>query len=110
MAQGTRAKSGPLRKGTSQRELDFAVQRIIDRVIFLRICAGRGGEDYGRLRALANGVKIYPHPGKLLKQTDDRYNSGLFHFRAEGDRQETPDELTLQLDATTNCGGTSSRI
>lgn len=36
----------------SQRELNFAVQRIIDRIIFLRICEARGLEDYGRLRAL----------------------------------------------------------
>jgi predicted type IV restriction endonuclease len=43
----------------SQRELNFAVQRIIDRIIFLRICEGRGIEDYGRLRALTNGERIY---------------------------------------------------
>ena len=33
----------------SQRELNFAVQRIIDRIIFLRICEGRGIERSGRL-------------------------------------------------------------
>jgi type I restriction-modification system DNA methylase subunit len=82
----------------SQRELNFAVQRIIDRIIFLRICEGRGIEDYGRLRALADGDKIYPRLGKLFEQADDRYNSGLFHFRAEKGRHETPDELTLKLD------------
>ncbi len=38
----------------TQRELNFAVQRIIDRVIFLRICEGRGIEDYGRLQALSD--------------------------------------------------------
>jgi len=82
----------------SQRELNFAVQRIIDRIIFLRICEGRGIEDYGRLRALADGDKIYPRLGKLFEQADDRYNSGLFHFRAEKGRHEAPDELTLKLD------------
>jgi type I restriction-modification system DNA methylase subunit len=85
-------------KQLSQRELNFAVQRIIDRIIFLRICEGRGIEDYGRLRALADGDKIYPRLGKLFEQADDRYNSGLFHFRAEKDRHEAPDELTLKLD------------
>ncbi len=44
----------------TQRELNFAVQRIIDRIIFLRICEDRGIEDYGRLRALVNGDRIYP--------------------------------------------------
>ncbi len=37
----------------SQRELNFAVQRIIDRIIFLRICEDRGIEDYGRHLDLA---------------------------------------------------------
>src|SRR5881296_2128754 len=35
----------------TQRQLNFAVQRIIDRIIFLRICEGRGIEDYGRQQA-----------------------------------------------------------
>src|SRR5438270_17606 len=82
----------------TQRELNFAVQRIIDRIIFLRICEGRGIEDYGRLRALANGDRIYPRLAQLFEQADDRYNSGLFHFKKEKDRHETPDELTLSLD------------
>ena len=85
-------------KNLSQRELNFAVQRIIDRIIFLRICEGRGIEDYGRLRSLADGDNIYPRLGKLFEQADDRYNSGLFHFRNEKGRHEAPDELTLKLD------------
>ena len=82
----------------TQRELNFAVQRIIDRVIFLRICEDRGIEDYGRLRALVNGDRIYPRLAKLFEQADDRYNSGLFHFKKEKGRREEPDELTLDLD------------
>jgi hypothetical protein len=81
----------------TDRELNFAVQRIIDRVIFLRICEGRGLEDYGRLQALANGGPIYPRLVQLFEQADDRYNSGLFHFKFEKGRHETPDELTLSL-------------
>jgi hypothetical protein len=82
----------------TQRELNFAVQRIIDRIIFLRICEDRGIEDYGRLRALVNGDRIYPRLTKLFEQADDRYNSGLFHFQKEPGRHEAPDELTLDLD------------
>ena len=37
---------------SSQRELNFAVQVTIDRIIFLRICEDRGIENYGQLRAL----------------------------------------------------------
>ena len=82
----------------SQRELNFAVQRIIDRIIFLRIGEGRGIEDYGRLRALTNGDRIYPRLCQAFEEADARYNSGLFHFKPEKDRHEAPDELTLALD------------
>jgi len=87
-----------LRNSTlTQRELNFAVQRIIDRIIFLRICEDRGIEDYGHLRALTNGERIYPRLCQLFEQADDRYNSGLFHFKQEKGRHEPPDELTLDL-------------
>jgi Eco57I restriction-modification methylase/restriction endonuclease TaqI-like protein len=82
----------------TQRELNFAVQRIIDRVIFLRICEARGLEDYGRLRALLNGDRIYPRLIKLFEEADARYNSGLFHFKKEAGRHEDPDELTPGLE------------
>ncbi|MBI4662938.1 MAG: Eco57I restriction-modification methylase domain-containing protein [Verrucomicrobia bacterium] len=82
----------------SQRELNFAVQRILDRIIFLRICEDRGLEDYGRLLALVNGPRVYPRLRQLFEQADTRYNSGLFHFQPEKDRHEPPDELTLGLE------------
>jgi type I restriction-modification system DNA methylase subunit len=83
--------------GLTQRELNFAVQRIIDRVIFLRICEDRGIEEYGRLMALLNGAQVYERLSQLFYEADDRYNSGLFHFRREKDRKEPPDELTQRL-------------
>jgi hypothetical protein len=82
----------------TQRELNFAVQRIIDRIIFLRICEDRGIEDYARLRGLVNGDRIYPRLCQLFEAADARYNSGLFHFKSEPGRHEDPDELTLALD------------
>ena len=42
-----------------QRDLNYAVQRTIDRIVFLRICEDRGIEVYGRLRALLNGEHTY---------------------------------------------------
>jgi hypothetical protein len=83
----------------TQRELNFSVQRVIDRIIFLRICEDRGIEDYGRLR-LATEEKgaIYPRLVQLFKQADERYNSGLFHFNEEKGRNEAPDSLTPELE------------
>ncbi|MCG7853958.1 MAG: BREX-1 system adenine-specific DNA-methyltransferase PglX, partial [Methanosarcinaceae archaeon] len=82
----------------SQRELNFAVQRIIDRIIFLRICEDRGSEIYGRLQGLTNGPNIYQRLCEVFEDADGKYNSGLFHFKAEKGRHEPPDEITLGLD------------
>jgi hypothetical protein len=43
--------------GLGQRDLNFAVQRTIDRIIFLRICEDRGIESYGQLMALQGTPK-----------------------------------------------------
>jgi hypothetical protein len=81
----------------SQRNLNFAVQTTIDRIIFLRICEDRGIEDYGRLLVLQNGTNVYERLCQLFRRADERYNSGLFHFREEKGRPEPPDDLTLNL-------------
>ncbi len=82
----------------SQRDLNFAVQRTIDRIIFLRICEDRGIESYGTLMALQNGARIYPRMFELFHRADERYNSGLFHFKQEKDRADAGlDELTPEL-------------
>jgi hypothetical protein len=49
----------------SQRELNFAVQRILDRIIFLRICEDRGIEDYERLKRLLRQGCL-PRAGQTL--------------------------------------------
>src|SRR5438105_329284 len=81
----------------TQRELNFAVQRIIDRIIFLRICEGRGIEDYGRLQALVTGERTYPRLVELFEHADGRYNSGLFAFKPAKNFHEAPDTLTPRL-------------
>ena len=82
----------------TQRELNFAVQRILDRIVFLRIAEDRGIEPYGQLQALTAGPKIYPRLREIFERADFRYNSGLFHFAAEKGRDEAPDRLTLGLE------------
>jgi type I restriction-modification system DNA methylase subunit len=81
----------------SQRELNFAVQRTIDRLIFLRICEDRGIEQYGTLMALLNGENIYKRIRQNFQRADEIYNSGLFHFKDERGRAEPPDTFTLSL-------------
>jgi len=81
----------------SQRELNYAVQATIDRIIFLRICEDRGIEPYGRLQGLCNGGGTYGRLKALFHEADQRYNSGLFHFSDEKGRLGGADRFTLEL-------------
>ncbi|NJD69049.1 MAG: restriction endonuclease subunit M [Candidatus Methylomirabilota bacterium] len=81
----------------TQQELNFAVQRTIDRIIFLRMCEDRGIEPYGQLQTLLNGEHTYERLRYLYGIADDRYNSGLFHFKPEKGRAEAPDALAYTL-------------
>ena len=81
----------------TQRELNYAVQVTIDRIIFLRIGEDRGIEPYGVLMALQNGNQIYQRLFHLFSRADDRYNSGLFHFREEKGQSSAIDSLTPTL-------------
>jgi len=78
-------------------DLNFAVQKTIDRILFLRICEDRGIERSEQLLGLINGSRIYPRLFELFEKSDERYNSGIFHFRREKDRPESPDELSANL-------------
>ena len=92
------ARSFALRNpNLSVRDLNYAVQKTIDRIIFLRICEDRGTEDYGRLARLQKEKNTYTALLEEFKRADDRYNSGLFHFNAEKSRPEAPDTLTTGL-------------
>lgn len=79
------------------RELNYAVQKIIDRIIFLRICEDRGIEDYGQLMTLQNGTNVFERLKQIYHRADEKYNSGLFHFEIEKERNEPPDGITLNL-------------
>ncbi len=65
----------------SQRDLNFSVQRTIDRLLFLRICEDRAIEEYGRLKTLLKVEGVYARLLKLFAEADERYNSGIFHFQ-----------------------------
>lgn len=94
----------------SLRDLNFAVQHIIDRIIFLRVAEDRGVENYGDLREACsnlnkkwiasasprndntinvhndekitskNGNNYYKNIVEIFKKSDGKYNSGIFDF------------------------------
>ncbi len=79
------------------RDINYAVQQIIDRIVFLRICEARDLETFEQLRGLLNGGHTYERLQELFRRADMRYNSGLFHFEQERERAEAPDTLTPGL-------------
>ncbi len=76
--------------------LSTQVQSLIDRIIFLRIAEARGLEPDGRLRSTLAKEPCYPELHRLFELADTRYNSGLFHFRTEKDR-DAPDLVSASL-------------
>ena len=70
-------------KHIDEEELNFVVQHIIDRIVFLRIAEDRSAERYGELQ---DTVKLGNYYQNLLERfhfADQKYNSGLFDFRKE---------------------------
>lgn len=64
----------------SLRDLNFAVQHIIDRIIFLRVAEDRGVENYGDLREACCGNNYYKNIVEIFNKADGKYNSGIFDF------------------------------
>src|SRR5687767_4515952 len=122
------AKNIALRNSSlSVRELNYAVQMTIDRIVFLRICEDRGIERDEQLKDIATPSQPPPNPQaneklstktsivdlgevsegrrgsvyaglcRLFQHADARYNSGLFHFKSEKDQSSPIDSLTLSL-------------
>ena len=55
-----------------ERELNYVVQKTIDRIIFLRICEDRGIERPEMLKSIASGNSIYSGLLNYFMQADDR--------------------------------------
>ncbi|CDO10564.1 hypothetical protein C1S82_01045 [Mycolicibacterium cosmeticum] len=81
----------------SVNELNEAVQQTLDRIVFLRIAEDRGIEPYGDLKDASTSSGVYARLLDIFTAADTRYNSGLFHFKAERDRSSSPDRLTPGL-------------
>ena len=59
--------------------LTSSVQKIIDRILFLRICEDKEIEEYDALGKIARSKNgIYPRLQKLFDAADKKFNSGLF--------------------------------
>ena len=59
--------------------LNSAVQKIIDRIIFLRIAEDKGMESADILKTITNAVNIYEKFNVLVEKANIKYDSGLFN-------------------------------
>jgi len=81
----------------TEDELNYAVQQTIDRIIFLRIAEDRGLEPYGQLNSSLQNTEQYKELFRQFRIADDKYNSGLFHFKKEKDNSKEPDNISGKL-------------
>ena len=65
--------------GIENNALNIAVQRILNRIIFLRICEDRNLENYESLKS----IRTYDELKSLFLAADQKYDSGLFDMLEE---------------------------
>ncbi len=58
--------------------LNTAVQRIVDRILFLRIAEDRRIERYETLLKTTKGAGVYGRLQSIFADADEKYNAGLF--------------------------------
>ena len=63
-------------KGFNDEDINFLIQRLLNRIVFLRICEDREIEKYETLHK----IKSYDELKQLFIRSDKKYNSGLFDF------------------------------
>lgn len=73
-------------KSLNEEDLNFLIQRLLNRIIFLRICEDRTIEKFETLKNIQN----YQELKLLFQQSDKKFNSGLFDF--------IDDTLSLNID------------
>lgn len=62
--------------GFNNEDINFLIQRLLNRIVFLRICEDREIEKFETLKS----IKSYEELKQLFIYSDKKYNSGLFDF------------------------------
>lgn len=60
----------------NEEDVNFIIQRLLNRIIFLRICEDRTIEKYETIK----GIRNYAELKELFRKSDKKFNSGLFDF------------------------------
>ncbi len=80
--------------GLSQDDINFLIQRMINKIIFLRICEDREIEKYETLK----NITTYDELKELFIASDNKYNSGLFSFIEDDLAQQITIDDQILLD------------
>ena len=74
---------GRKNKRLLEEDINYSVQLIIDRIIFLRFCEDKNIEHFGNLKESVSNGNIHQNLVTLYKKADEKYNSGLFDFEKD---------------------------
>lgn len=78
----------------TQDDINFLIQRMINKIIFLRICEDREIEKYETLK----NITTYKELKELFIASDNKYNSGLFSFIEDDLAQQITIDDKILLD------------
>ncbi len=85
-------------KNLDEYELNYTIQQIINRILFLKIAEDREIEPENQLKNTIKTGIYYQNIFKLFENADKRYNSGLFNFKKdETARQLKVDNKTIKI-------------
>jgi len=66
-----------------EEDINFSVQQIIDRIVFLKVCEDRKIEQENSLFKLIKSGNYYKNLYHYFQIADQKYNSGLFDFKKD---------------------------
>lgn len=78
----------------TQEDINFLIQRLINKIIFLRICEDREIEKYETLKNISG----YDELKELFIYSDKKYNSGLFSYIEDDLAQQITVEDQVLID------------
>lgn len=70
-------------KDLDESKLAYAMQKIIDRLVFLRIAEDREAEEYQTLLKATEATSIYDELKRIFAIADQKYNTGLFDIEKD---------------------------
>lgn len=83
-------------------KLTEAVQRLVDRLVFIRVCEDRGILDYGTLRTILNRaadqrLEVYPLLTTEFRDLDAKFNGYLFKVHSLSEQLTVPADLLAEF-------------